>query len=197
MWDERYSKADYLYGKEPNDFLVSMLPGEKKGRALCLAEGEGRNAVFLAKCGHEVLAVDLSKVGLEKAKRLADASNVKIQTLAARLEEYEFALSEWDLIIAIWAHVPVSVREQMHRGVQSGLRIGGRYIFEAYHPDNIGRGTGGPQDPTLCVRADDLRRELSSLEVLHLAELEREVNEGTLHKGLAAVTQGAFLKVAE
>src|SRR5688500_3550918 len=89
MWDERYSDADFVYGKKPNDFLASLgLKSEGKQRVLCLAEGEGRNAVYLAQLGFEVLAVDQSMVGLKKALRLAEEKNVNIEIQQADLSSY-------------------------------------------------------------------------------------------------------------
>lgn len=194
MWDERYSNEEYAYGTEPNGFLVQALLENGGGRALCLAEGEGRNAVYLAQRGYDVLAIDQSPVGLQKAQALAASRYVTIRTRACDLRNFVFQPASWDLIVAIWAHVPPDLRMSMHQGVASALRAGGLYIIEAYHPSNIGRGTGGPQDPELCIRASDLRAELPALEPIHLEELEREVEEGVYHHGIAAVTQAVFRK---
>ena len=91
MWNERYSSVTYAYGTEPNDFLVAMFDKAPEGKVLCLAEGEGRNAIWLAQQGREVTAVDASEVGLEKARRLADARGVKTTTVHADLAAFEIA----------------------------------------------------------------------------------------------------------
>ncbi len=89
MWDQRYSSDSYAYGTEPNDFLVESVGSLPKGKVLCLAEGEGRNAVWLAQQGREVTAMDASEVGLQKARRLADARGVNITTVHADLVAFE------------------------------------------------------------------------------------------------------------
>ncbi len=191
MWEERYAKPGYCYGTEPNDFLVAALRthGAAKGKALCLAEGEGRNAVYLAALGYHPLAVDQSPTGLAKAVQLASTKDVALETLCVDLNDLEFRVGVYTLATCIFGHVPPELRRKVHRGVVTTLRPGGLYILEAYHPDNIGRGTGGPQEAMLCMTAAALREELQGLEFLHVEEIEREVNEGSVHHGLAAVTQ--------
>ncbi|MDK2970799.1 MAG: hypothetical protein PWP23_554 [Candidatus Sumerlaeota bacterium] len=191
FWDERYRRPGYTYGLAPNEFLVSSLATYEvaRGPALCIAEGEGRNAVHLALLGFRPLAVDHSPVGLAKASSLANEKGVAIETRCTDLAHFPFSPSAHTLAISIWCHLPPALRRKVHQGVAATLRPGGLYILESYHPDNIGRGTGGPQVPELCVTAADLRSDLPGLEILHLAEAEREVSEGTCHAGLAAVTQ--------
>lgn len=191
MWEERYAKPGYSYGTDPNEFLVASLAahGMQKGRALCLAEGEGRNAVYVATLGYRTLAVDQSATGLAKATQLAAVKNVEIETLCLDLNDLDFPPASYALVISVFGHLPPQLRRKVHRGILSTLQPSGLYILEAYHPDNVGRGTGGPQMPELCVTARALREELYGLEFLHLQETEREVNEGSYHEGLAAVTQ--------
>ena len=112
MWDQRYSEEEFAYGTAPNDFLrdeYSRIPAG--GRVLCLAEGEGRNAVFLAKQGYAVTAVDLSPVGLEKAQNLAFENGVEISIKVVDLAEFELGHEVWDGIVSIAAHVPPNVRK--------------------------------------------------------------------------------------
>ena len=191
MWEDRYSKPGYYYGTEPNDFLVAALRTHvtPKGKALCLAEGEGRNAVYLATLGFHPLAVDQSPTGLAKAVQLAGTKGVSLETLCVDLNELELPAGVYTLATCIFGHVPPELRRKVHRGVVAALRPGGLYILEAYHPDNIGRWAGGPQEALVCMAAAALREELQGLECLHLEEVEREVNEGDVHRGYAAVTQ--------
>ncbi|NQV72317.1 class I SAM-dependent methyltransferase, partial [bacterium] len=112
MWDDRYAADEYVYGTEPNEFLASMTAKLKLGRALCLAEGEGRNAVHLAKAGFEVTAVDSSRVGLQKAEQLAANNEVTIETVHADLAEFEIEPEAWDSIISIFGHVPPDIRRR-------------------------------------------------------------------------------------
>lgn len=196
-WDERYADASFYYGTDANDFLIAQahrLP--PKARVLCLAEGEGRNAVYLAGLGHQVTAVDGSAVGLEKAQRFAQERGVGLQTVVADLAEYAIGEAQWDAVISVWCHLPEPLRRQVHAGVIQGLAPGGILILEAYHPRQIGRGTGGPPTPLLMMTLEALREELDGLEWLHAGEIEREVREGAGHNGPSAVTQAVARKPA-
>lgn len=189
MWDERYATG-WAYGDQPNDFLASVadrLP--KAGRVLCLAEGQGRNAVFLAQQGHTVTAVDLSAVGLARTRELAASRGVTVGTIQADLATYDLGEAAWDAIVAIWAHTPSAVRRPLHRQVARGLRIGGAFVLESYRPEQVALGTGGPRDPDLLPTVDELRVDLSRLDCVHLAALDREIHEGDLHSGPSAVVQ--------
>lgn len=189
MWDERYSGEDYAYGTEPNDFLVAAASGLPAGRILCLGEGEGRNAVWLAGRGHDVTAVDASAVGLEKARRLAVSRGVTITTVHADLAAYPDEPGAWDGIVSIFCHLPPPLRADLHRRCVAGLITGGLLLLEAYAPGQVGRGTGGPPSAELMMDARTLRDELAGLEILELHEGEREIHEGEFHNGLGAVVQ--------
>ncbi len=189
MWDERYSLAEYAYGTQPNDFLREVAPRLPQGRALCLAEGEGRNAVFLAQCGLEVVAVDQSAVGLEKAQRLAASRQAVLQTVVANLDSYAIGDNAWDVIVSIWAHVPPALRQQVHRACVTGLKPGGMFVLEAYTPAQLAFKTGGPPVPELTMTLAALQHELSGLDFLIGRELVREVREGRYHDGQSAVVQ--------
>lgn len=190
-WNERYGKPGFAYGTEPNEFFVSALRahGTGEGSALFLAEGEGRNAVHAAALGYDTLAIDQSPAGLAKVAELATLKGVRVETLCLDLNDYAFPPAAFSLVVSIFGHLPPQLRRKVHRGVAAALAPSGLYIMEAYHPRNVGRGTGGPQDSALCVAADNLRDEFAGLEFVHLSETEREVNEGAYHRGLAAVTQ--------
>jgi len=189
MWDERYGLPGYFYGTEPNDFLRSVVDQLPRGRALCLAEGEGRNAVFLAERGFDVVAVDQSAVGLAKAERLAVERGQKIHTITANLDSFEIETSSFSVIVSIWAHVPPTLRKRLHAACVAGLDVGGMFVLEAYTPAQLAFGTGGPPVAELMMTLDALRGELSGLELIHAQELEREVNEGDHHFGHSAVVQ--------
>lgn len=190
MWDQRYGTREYVYGTAPNDFLAQHARDiPERGRVLCLADGEGRNGVHLATLGHPVVSVDLSEVGLAKARKLAETRGVRIETVHADLAEYDFAEARWDGIVSISAHLPGAVRRSVHAAVVRALRPAGVLILEAYTPDQIGRGTGGPSDPDFMMTEQILRAELPGLAFEHLATLERSVVEGSFHTGVASVVQ--------
>jgi SAM-dependent methyltransferase len=189
MWDQRYDTAEYVYGTNPNAFLQSVATHIPRGRILSLAEGEGRNAVFLAELGCDVVAVDASGVGLEKAERLATSRGVSIRTVLCDLSEFELGTSVWDAIVSIFCHVPPALRQVLHRRVVQSLVPGGVLVLEAYTPDQIGRGTGGPPIPDLMMTLAGLRRELDGLRFDIGREIERNVTEGLYHTGAGSVVQ--------
>lgn len=189
-WDARFAGAGFLYGAEPNEFVAEFaIQIPAGGSVLCLAEGEGRNAVHLARLGHAVTAVDGSAVGLAKAARLAAAHGVALTTITSDLEAYAIASGAWAGVVATWAHLPPALRRRVHADVVRGLAPGGVYILEAYTPAQLAYGTGGPKDPTHCMTLAALREELRGLEFIIGRECERDVVEGTGHTGRAAVVQ--------
>ena len=194
MWDQRYDTAEYVYGTDPNAFLEGVVHDMPVGRTLCIAEGEGRNAVFLAEHGHEVVAVDASAVGLEKARRLAHERGVQIETVTADLADFEIEAGSWDAVVSIFAHVPPAVRQTLHRKIVRGLRSGGVLVLEAYTPAQIELGTGGPPVSELTMTLAALREELDGLIFKHAVEFEREVLEGRFHTGTGAVVQLVAVK---
>jgi SAM-dependent methyltransferase len=197
LWDERYGAAGYYYCAEPNDFLREHCGAIRPGGAvLCLADGEGRNAVFLAALGYAVVAVDQSFVGLQKAKRLAASKGVRITTIQADLADYRIEPDRWDGIVSIFCHLPRPLRAEIYRQVLPGLKPGGLFLLEAYTPEQLRYGTCGPPTADLLVRLEDLRNELDGLALIHAMERERVVMEGRGHSGLSAVVQVIARRVA-
>lgn len=196
MWNERYSVEHFVYGTSPNDFLREHANQLKPGRVLCLAEGEGRNAVHLAKLGFDVTAVDLSPVGLEKADRLAQESGVKIKTIAADLNDFVIKPSNWDNIISIFCHLPPPLRNKVHQSVVSGLTENGVFMLEAYTPQQLQHGTGGPLVAEMLQSLSQLQQDFQSLKIVYGHEIERRVHEGKFHNGHAAVVQLIAIKKA-
>ncbi len=189
MWDQRYAVEEYVYGTRPNDFLASVVDRLPMGRVLCLAEGEGRNAVFLAEQGFEVTAADSSAVGLEKARKLAGQRGVHIETVVADLAHYEIVPESWDAIVAIFCHLPPPLRRAVHAQAVAGLRPGGAFVLEAYTPAQLQHGTGGPPVVELMMALDGVRDELTGLRFEHAVETERDIQEGQFHAGVGAVVQ--------
>ena len=189
-WDERYAQPGWAFGQEPNDFLrdhAVLLPAN--GRVLTLAEGEGRNAVWLAGLGFLVTGVDESSVGLAKAQRLARERGVRITTVVADLNAFELGDETWDGIVSIFAHLPAEQRAPLHRRVVRALRPGGVLLLEAYTPSQLDRQTGGPGDAGKLMTLATLRSELAGLRFEIARETEREVIEGRYHTGRSSVVQ--------
>lgn len=196
MWDERYAGDDYLYGTEPNDFLRRQADLFAEGaRVLCLGEGEGRNAVYLAQRGLDVTAVDSSGVGLAKAGRLADSRGVEIHTVRADLADYRLGHEQWDGIVSIFCHLPPEVRRRLHLQVFDALKPGGLFVLEAYRPEQLEFGTGGPPDVDMLMTEAELRAELGGLYLDEVQSIDRPVLEGRAHTGMGAVVQVLGLRV--
>ena len=188
-WNDRYAAPQYIYGETPNTFVAEMASQIPAGPVLCLAEGEGRNAVYLATLGHRVTAVDQSEAGLAKARRLAAVRGVEIETVLADLGNFIIKPGVWSGIVATFAHLPPAIRRKVHAQAEDGLRPGGVVILEAYTPAQLAFDTGGPKSPELLMTLVGLREELAGLEFVIGREIEREVIEGDGHKGRGAVVQ--------
>ncbi len=189
MWEQRFSADTYVYGTEPNEFLRNNVATLPAGNVLCLAEGEGRNAVFLAGAGFDVHSVDLTEAGVAKTLRLAATRGVEVHAVVGDLAMFDIGTEHWDLIVSIFAHMPPHVRRDLHSRVVAALKPGGMVLLEAYTPRQIGRGTGGPSVPEMTMTLNSLRDELAGLEFIHAAELDRNIVEGAGHSGIGAVVQ--------
>ena len=190
MWEGRYGGIDdYVYGTAPNDFLAERATDLPPGETLCLADGEGRNGVYLAELGHRVTSVDLTESGMAKAAALAEQRGVALTTIVADRADFDLGTDRWDLVVSIFAHTPPPIRRRVHAALATALRPRGLLVLEAYTPDQIGRGTGGPPVPELTMDLERLDDELVGLEFEHRAEFVRSVVEGPGHTGDGAVVQ--------
>jgi SAM-dependent methyltransferase len=189
MWDQRFGAEGYAYGAEPNDFLVEQAGLIPDGPVLCLAEGEGRNGVWLAERGHAVTAVDFSSAGQRKAAALAAARGVSLDYQLADLSLYEPAVGAYAGVVSIFCHLPAAIRRVMYARAARALAPGGVIVIESYTPAQLAYGTGGPKDVALLVSLADLRAELDGLELVVAREVERDIHEGALHGGRSAVVQ--------
>ncbi|MEO0534795.1 MAG: class I SAM-dependent methyltransferase [Cyanobacteria bacterium P01_A01_bin.123] len=188
FWNNRYDDSGYLYGTAPNSFLAQHAD-ILSGPVLSLSEGEGRNAVFLASRGLSVLGVDCSKVGLDKAKKLAESRGVTIETEVADLTNFEPKENHYGSVISISAHLPSVIRNKLYPLIERSLKVNGILLLEAYSENQLSKDTGGPKDVDMLMTIDKLNREFSSLDTVMLREIEREVSEGEGHTGMASVVQ--------
>jgi len=188
FWNKRYANRDFLYGTEPNSFLAEhchLLTGP----VLSLSEGEGRNAVFLASRGLDVIGVDISSVALEKAQTLAKSRGVEIKTVVADLATFEPEENHYGSVISISAHLPSTVRNKLYPSIERSLRTNGLILLEAFSENQLTRDTGGPKDADMLMTVEKVQREFPNLEPVLLREVEREVLEGEGHRGMASVVQ--------
>lgn len=188
MWNERYSVDEYVYGTEPNSFLQEN-SALLAGPVLSLAEGEGRNAVFLASLGLEVLGVDGSEVGLAKAQALAGSKGVKISTQVSDLSVFQPEPGSYGAVVSVFAHLPGAVRRLLYPRVERCLKPGGVILLEAFSEAQILRASGGPKDLDMLMTQEKIRREFPGIEPVLLREIERDVSEGRYHSGTASVVQ--------
>lgn len=190
FWDNRYKEQGFAYGLEPNDFLKSKVNLLKpQSKILCLAEGEGRNAMFLAEHKHEVTAIDYSIEGLNKLSDLAKERNLQIETICADLTNYKIETDTWDAIICIFGHFPESLRTSIFKQVYKGLKKDGVFLMEAYHKDQLQYKTGGPQVAELLYNSEELESDFSEFTAISIETAIREIKEGEFHKGTSAVIQ--------
>lgn len=196
MWDAAYQEEAYIFGTAPNDFLAAAYGYFPKGDLLSLGEGEGRNAVFLATHGHRVMAIDAAASGFLKGQRLAEENQVSVNWQHADLRDYFLGKERWDGILSIFCHLPPELRKKVHAGVVQALRPNGVFLLEAYAPEQLRYGTGGPKSIEMLPTLSELLHDFSGLNVLHAQTLERDVTEGIRHTGLAMVNQLVLRKNA-
>jgi cyclopropane fatty-acyl-phospholipid synthase-like methyltransferase len=190
FWDTRYKESEYAYGIEPNDFLKSKISVIKpNSKILCIAEGEGRNAIFLAEHKHDVTAIDYSLEGLKKLQKLASDKKLTIETICEDLNHYKIDENKWDAIICIFGHFPESLRKAVFKQVYSGLKKDGVFLMEAYHKDQINYKTGGPQVADLLYSAEELQIDFSEFKNKSIETSIKEIEEGKYHKGTSVVIQ--------
>jgi cyclopropane fatty-acyl-phospholipid synthase-like methyltransferase len=188
FWNTRYSEPGYAYGTEPNAFLVSQREYFKPGmKALAVADGEGRNGVWLAQQGLEVLSVDASAVGLSKARELAVLRGVSLRTQQVDLMTWDWPQHEFDVVAAIFIHFPPETRARMHAKMYRALKPGGILILEAFTPEQLQYQSGGPPVREMLYTAEMLRAELPEAEILMCEESLTNLEEGPYHRGQAAV----------
>ena len=189
-WDERFGQADLAYGDRPNDFLVEQVGALTPGNCLCIAEGQGRNAVWLAAQGFVVTAMDQSPVGMERARELAARRGVTLTTQTGDLSTWDMGEARWDNIVSIFGHLPAALRRDVHARIVKALTPGGTFLLEAYTPEQLEMpGKGGPGEKDMLPDLAALREELAGLDFVLAREIHREVDEGLYHHGLSAVVQ--------
>jgi SAM-dependent methyltransferase len=196
FWNARYAGDGYAYGKAPNEFLVQCLPRLQSlphgACVLCLADGEGRNGVWLASRGFAVTSVDIAEEGLRKAAALAERAGVALQTIQGDITAFELGRDRWDAIVSIFLHLPAKARRALHRRCVDALRPGGLFVFEAYSPEQLALGTGGPKEIELLPTLADVESEFAACDdatIDHRFSGVRRVVEGPLHNGDGHVVQ--------
>lgn len=189
VWNERYAGEHYHFGTEPNAFLASQQGMLKPGmKCLAVADGEGRNGVWLAQQGLEVLSVDSSSVALEKAGKLAQQRSVTVKFELVDIASWDWGENRFDLVAAIFIQfAPPGMRENMFAHIRRCLKPGGLLLLQGYTPRQLQYGTGGPSQAENLYTEALLRKEFASMEILHLCEHDDIISEGSGHSGMSAL----------
>lgn len=174
-WDRRYEGADYVWAIEPNRFVAEQVLPLTPGRALDLAAGEGRNAVWLATRGWEATAVDFSAAGLAKAERLAADHGVAVATVVADVHAYELAAGAWDLVVLSYLQLPTEERLAVLRRAAAGVAPGGTLLVVAHDRTNLEHGYGGPQDADVLYDVDETVAAVAGAGVVDLVPVVQTV----------------------
>lgn len=188
-WDARFSTPDYVFGTEPNHWLAAHANLWKPGdRVLCVADGEGRNSVWLAKHGLKVDAFDVSAVGLDKARQLAKQAGVEVRYEQASSDDYHWPLEQLDGVAAIFVQfADPDMRQRMFDQMKRALKPGGTLVLQGYTPAQLAFGTGGPRELSHLYTQAILEAHFSDMDILALDSYERELNEGPGHRGPSAL----------
>lgn len=193
-WDERYDHERFFYGEAPNAFVAERLPALPPGTLLCLAEGEGRNAVHAAALGHRVLAVDSSAVGRRKALDLAARRGVTIDYRCADMLQDDWSADPWlgrpwDTVVLCFAHLDPADAAAMHARVAASLRPGGSLLLNSFSKAQLGRASGGPPRLDWLHDLGALKSQFPGLAWDHAVEREVTLEEGAGHRGAAMVIE--------
>ncbi|PSJ79834.1 class I SAM-dependent methyltransferase [Neisseria iguanae] len=187
-WDQRYLGENYVFGTGPNEFIRRIRPYlPAQGKALDLATGEGRNAVFLAECGLHTEGVDLSAVGLEKAAKLAAERGVTVDLRQADLLALALPPQNYDVITSVFCHFTEPDRSRFLQHTVAALKPNGLFAGVFYHPNQIANGTGGPSNPAMLGTLAEMQAALNGLEWLIAEHRDHELNEGSRHVGMSSV----------
>lgn len=187
-WNARYAETESVYGNEPNEFFREQLDSLDPGYLLLPGEGEGRNALWAARQGWRVLAFDYSFEALNKALKLFGREGVSVMYSLSSAESFR-PFWQFDAIALIYFHLKADIRKEFHRKVATWLKPNGRVIIECFHPDQLGRFSGGPKDPSLFATIDELKCDFETLRIDFIDRCEINLDEGALHRGLAVVTR--------
>ena len=189
QWDQRFGGDDYLFGRAPNEYLRAQAPLlPTGGRVLCVADGEGRNSVWLASQGFQVQAFDVSAVGVAKARRLAAEAGVTVDYHVSDCEQWPWAEGTHDAVVAVFIQfADPALRERLFANMARALKPGGVLLLQGYTPKQLDYKTGGPGELSHLYTAALVRDAFAALQTVDLVEYEADLNEGSRHAGRSAL----------
>ena len=190
FWNERFDKEEFIFGKEPNEYLVEKTKQflKPKGKVLCIADGEGRNGVWLAKQGMQVVGFDASDIALAKAKQLAKDNQVEVDYSFSDTDSYAWPENTYDAVIGIFIQfADPAMRTRIFQQAYKATKPGGIFILQGYTPKQLEYKTGGPS-LIQHLYTEELIRDLSKeFQILELVSYEKELSEGPRHTGMSAI----------
>jgi SAM-dependent methyltransferase len=189
MWQQRYSTPGYRFGKEPNAFLVRCAPLlPRTGKALAVADGEGRNGVWLASRGLDVVSIDFSPAARAKARALADEQGVTVTFIEADAHRWDYPENAFDAVVEIFTQFSTPAERPLKwAGMRRALKPGGLLIVHGYTPRQLEYGTGGPKQVEHLYTREMLEAAFGDLDDVRIVEEECELQEGSGHSGMSAV----------
>ncbi len=194
FWDSRYAEPEFAYGTEPNEFFKSKIKKLEPGNLLLLGEGEGRNAIFAARLGWNVTAVDYSEYAKAKAEKLAATADININYVVRNLSDYLPPKNYFDAVGLIYLHLPQDLRETVHAGCVESLKAGGRIILECFDKEQIKYNSGGPKNIDMLYSLEDVFTDFQNLEIELFEKATINLTEGKYHNGPAEVIRFAGVK---
>ncbi len=190
FWNERFDKAEFIFGKEPNEYLVEKTKQylRPQDKVLCIADGEGRNGVWLAKQGMQVVGFDASDIALAKAKQFAKDNQVEVEYSFSDTDSFDWQANTYDAVIGIFIQfADPAMRERIFRQTYKALKPGGIFILQGYTPKQLEYKTGGPSLIEHLYTEALIRNLVKDFEILDLRCYEKELNEGARHAGMSAL----------
>ncbi len=190
FWNERFDKAEFIFGKEPNEYLVEQTQKylKPKDKVLCIADGEGRNGVWLAKQGIQVIGFDASDIALSKAKQFAKENQVEVEYSFSDTDSFDWQENTYDAVIGIFIQfADPHMRERIFKKVHQSLKPEGIFILQGYTPKQLEYKTGGPSLIEHLYTEELIRDLTKEFQILDLRCYEKELNEGARHAGMSAL----------
>lgn len=190
FWNERFDQEEFIFGKEPNEYLVEKARQHLKvnDKVLCIADGEGRNGVWLAKQGMHVVGFDASDIALAKAKKFAQENHVQVDYSFSDTDSFDWQVNEYDAVVGIFIQfADPAMRERIFRQTYQTLKPGGIFILQGYTPKQLEYKTGGPSLIEHLYTEDLIRDLAKDFTILELTSYEKELSEGPRHTGISAI----------
>lgn len=189
FWNSRFSSESYIFGTHPAAFLADNahhIP--PRSHVLVPADGEGRNSVFLASLGHQVVATDIADKGIAKARRLADSRGVSVEFRQLDLDGWHWPEAQFDAVVAVFIQfAPPAFRDEIFAGMKRAVRPGGLVLLHGYTPKQLEYRTGGPPVVEQLYTEQLLRTAFADYEIVRLDAYERDLDEGDGHRGRSAI----------